>query len=289
MSKRIFIILIVGSILFLFIQGTARWQMLHDGKLHVVFCDVGQGDGVIIKSPQGKILLFDGGPNASFQGCLSKFTPFWEKDISLILLSHPHLDHFAGYIDILQKYKVESFATEDLTSDQKAYQLFLDLIEEKKVKRQILKIGDSYQVGTVSLEVVGPSQDLLTRTSPGGKIGESKEFASLVVLLRIGEFSLLFTGDSQAQEIEEAVHKFGLKGITVLQSPHHGSSTGLTQEIVEVLHPRLAVISVGAKNRYGHPSASTLKLFEGGKIPIKRTDRDGTIEIVTDGKAFSVL
>src|SRR5581483_4503774 len=137
------------------------------------------------------------------------------------------------------------------------------------------------------LDIVGPSSTFLRLTSPGGVIGESREFGSVETVVRYGNFKALLTGDSQAVEIEDALAGVSNPGIDVLQVPHHGSKSGLSEEAVRALRPALAVISVG-KNKYGHPSKQTVGLLDSLNITYLRTDRVGDVEIVSDGRNWSV-
>ncbi|MBI4089102.1 MAG: DNA internalization-related competence protein ComEC/Rec2, partial [Candidatus Levybacteria bacterium] len=123
-----------------------------------------------------------------------------------------------------------------------------------------------------------------------GLIGESGEKASLESLIKYKDFSVLLTGDSQEMELEEALRLAPLvqSKPSVLQVPHHGSRTGLNLEILQELSPKLAVISVGKGNKYGHPSEEILKILRDKNIKILRTDENGDIEIMTDGERWSV-
>lgn len=288
MTKRGIILVTLLTLFILVLLSIRGITFLHSGMLSIIFCDVGQGDAIIIKSPQGKIITLDGGPDESFSRCLSSFLPFWHRTIDLMIVSHPHADHFVGNMAILQEYKVKAFATEDLSSDQKAYQLFLNLIQDKKVPEKVLSMQDAFSVGQARIQVVGPSREFLASSSPGGNIGERSEFASLILLISFGETTFLLSGDSQAAEMAEAVQKFGIHDISVLQSPHHGSATGLNGSLMATLKPKIGIISVGEANRYGHPAGSTLKLFDTFNVPVKRTDREGTIELISDGKTVKL-
>lgn len=276
---------IVGFLLLIFIalSSLVVYQYFHfyDGKLHVIFCDVGQGDGILIITPNNKHIIIDGGPDDSILTCLSRHMPFWERDIDLMILSHPHADHFFGMFALVNRYHVKAFATEDLVNKTQSYQELLTLLKEKKIPRQEVGTGDTWNVGDVRLAIVGPTQEYLHSTSPGGTIGESKEFASLVTLLSYGSFTSLFTGDSQSTGIIDAQAATS-ESLSVLQVPHHGSETGLNSQILESLSPQVAIISVGANN-YGHPNKKILELFKALNIPVRQTDKEGDVEIVSDG------
>ncbi len=265
------------------------WQeiTINDGKLHVVFCDVGQGDAIFIRTPQKTDILIDGGPDKRVLDCLSKHMPFWDKTIDVVILSHPHQDHFAGLIDVLQSYTVLSFDSEKLVNKSAGFRELQNGLAAKDVKTRYLLAGDILKTKDgLSMEVLAPSQGFLDRTSPNGEIGESGEFASLIIFMSFGENTFLLTGDSQAPGLKDAIES--VAGVDVLQVPHHGSKSGLTKDILDVLSPKLAVISVGKNNRYGHPNNEIIKILRDYDIKILRTDEVGEVEIIADGEKWRI-
>lgn len=288
--------LIFTAITLLLVAGLAMLEAskFNDGKLHVIFCDVGQGDAIFIRTPSGKHILIDGGPDRSVLNCLAKHMPFWERRIDLMLLTHPHADHFTGMYYVLERYNVTGFATEKLENKSGSFQELMKLLSQHEVPIQYVYESDKWTLkgdtGDVVLSILGPSKEFLQKTSPNGQIGEGKEFASLIARLSNGSFHVLFTGDTQAGELGYVTDAFGLKDerTDVLQSPHHGSRTGLNQAVVQEIAPKLAAISVGAHNRYGHPNKQTLDIFQAEHIPVLRTDKVGDIEMVSDGKGFEL-
>jgi competence protein ComEC len=277
--KKYFILSIIalGGLLGLF---AFQYIKFNDGKLHIVFCDVGQGDAILIRTPSQKYILVDAGPDKKVLDCLSRHMPMWQRDIDVAILTHPHADHFMGFHFVKDRYHIKLFATEKLLNKTPAFELLMQKLTKEKIAQRFLLAGDKWQMGDgVEIVVAGPTQAFLDSTSPGGTIGESKEFASIVTLISFGNFSALLTGDSQAIGLEQSYEEIG-KPVTILQSPHHGSATGLTAELLEKFNPKTAVISVG-KNNYGHPNLSTLYLLK--DIPIKRTDKDGDVAFVRDG------
>lgn len=260
-----------------------------DGKLHVIFCDVGQGDSILLRTPKGLNILIDGGPDTRVLNCLSSHTPFWDRTIELMILTHPHTDHFVGLMDVLKRYSVLYFGSEKLGSDSLAFQAMTTLVSKNKLIIRSLFANDTMHTNDgLRLRVLSPTARLLESTSPNGLIGESKEFASLITLVSFGSVNFLLTGDSQSPALQEAITDIGDLHIDVLQVPHHGSKTGLTREILDVIDAKLAVISVGKNNRYGHPAQDILKMLREKGIKISRTDEVGEVEIVSDGKKWSV-
>jgi competence protein ComEC len=262
---------------------TYQYFIFNDHKLHIVFCNVGQGDGILVRTPAQKYILIDSGPDKSILDCLGRHMPLWQRDIDLALLSHPHTDHFMGFYYVSDRYHIKAFATENLDNKTPGFQMLLSQLREKKIPSRHVLQGDRFKLDNgVSLDIEGPSLRYLNMTSPGGQIGDSKEFASVITKVSYGSFSTLLSGDSQAVGLEDALGTIG-GPVTILQSPHHGSATGLSAELLEKLAPKLAVISVG-KNNYGHPALATLYLLK--DIPTKRTDKVGDIEIITDGQSW---
>lgn len=281
----------IFTVIIIFFAGFIFYQFVkfNDNKLHIVFCDVGQGDGIFIRTASGKNFLIDAGPDEKIIGCLENHMPFWERNISVGFLSHPHLDHFAGFNYVIKRYNLISFATEDLNNKSASFQGLLSQLNDKKLRIQYLYWGDSFKIkdGTAFL-VLAPTKDFIDKTSPNRQIGEGKEFASLIILVSYGSFTALFTGDSQAPQLGQAISDNSIAGIKILEVPHHGSKTGLTPEILDRLRPNYAIISVGAHNRYGHPNKFILDLLSEFGLKTLRTSKNGNIEIITDGRNLKI-
>lgn len=282
---------IVSGILILFCLSFLIYQFIvfHDGKLHVTICDVGQGDAVLLRTPQDRTVLFDGGPDDSVLKCLADSLPVWQRHIDLILLSHPHADHLNGLVSVFNRYSVGQFATEDLANTSDGYKALQEAVKREGIMWQTLLDGDLVKLEPgIQMSVVGPTRAFLDQTAVKGKYITSSEFASLEILLTYGQFSLLLTGDSQYQEMGQMVSSHHLPPLTVLQEPHHGSRTGITPEIIASLHPQLVTISVGAHNTYGHPAPSTLMTLQNAHVHISRTDQEGTLRLITNGKSYNI-
>lgn len=281
----------ISTVILVSLCGLVLWQasIFSDGKLHVVFCNVGQGDAIFIRTPAKVNMLVDGGPDDSVLSCIASHTPFWERKIDLVVMTHPHADHMTGFFSLLQQYKVAAFATERLSNNTDLFRWLMDTLDKQKIVPKYMIAGQNMRITDgVKISVVGPSQSFLQQTSPNGKIGESNEFSSLELLISYGGFKVFLTGDSQADELQEAIDSGYVGHVAVLQSPHHGSKTGLTDNIIQTLYPKLAVISVGKNNKYGHPNVQTLGLLKSNNINIARTDQSGDIEIISDGKTWTI-
>ncbi len=265
------------------------YSRFYDGKLHIVFCDVGQGDGIFIRTPSEANILIDAGPNNKIISCLNNHMPFWDRTISLAILTHPHADHFAGFNYVFKKYNVLSFATEKLSSKTLGFQMLLKEINDAGLKINYIYDSDSFRTGNgLNFRILAPKTSFLLRTSPNDIIGESKEFSSLIMLISYYSFSAILTGDSQEEELLEAVKEYKVSKLSVFQVPHHGSRTGIGPDALDEIKPSVAVISVGLKNRYGHPSSYILNLLRDYGIKTLRTDLNGEIEVISDGKNWAV-
>jgi len=285
------IIIVFAS--FILLVGIFLYQSasLNDGRLHIVFCDVGQGDAIFIRTPSRKDILIDSGPNSLVLDCLSSHMPFWNKTIELAILTHPHADHLNGFLSVLKNYKIVSFATLDLKNNTSGFRALLESLKEQHIDIRYVYLGDRFIFKDgVTIDIVGPSKEFLAKTSPQGLIGEKDEFANVESLVKFKSFSALLTGDSQKEELKEALRLVSrTQGkISILQVPHHGSRTGLDEGFIERTSPKLAVISVGKHNRYAHPQPETIEILRRKNIKILRTNEHGEIEIATDGFSWVV-
>ncbi|MBI3385620.1 hypothetical protein HY031_00890, partial [Candidatus Gottesmanbacteria bacterium] len=271
---------------------------LPDGKLHIVFCNVGQGDAAYIRLPDGRDMLIDGGPDDKVLGCLGKHMPFWDRDLDLAVLSHPQSDHMEGFVSVLERYRVGYFVRSDITNTSEGYQKLHELIQQKKIAEKLVTSGDQVTIGKTSFAIIWPSDNQIalmhrqknTITDRQGKnvLGSQSQAnlndGSVVLWLRYGSFDALFPGDADNHVNRQFTGTpLADETVEVLKVPHHGSKTGMTESFVTWLKPKLAIISVG-KNSYGHPSKEAMNLLSSVGSRILRTDQKGDIEVVSDGK-----
>ena len=266
---------------------------LPDGKLHIVACNVGQGDAVYIRFPDGRDMLVDGGPNDLVLQCLGRHMPFWDRQISMVVNTHPQNDHLKGLISVLNRYKVEYVVRSRVFSASDVYAQFTDAIKTHQVPERFVTRGERISIGPASLSVIWPSETQIARMQPAtGVLGVSTDAnlndGSLVFLLRYGSFDALFPGDADAHVEGQYTGDTLADGqVELLKVPHHGSRSGMTQSFVDWVKPAISVISVG-KNSYGHPSAEAIDMLQRVGSAILRTDEEGDIEIVSDGKNWTV-
>lgn len=293
MNKRI----IFSITLIVFIVGIAvfDYSRFYDGKLHLVFCNVGQGDAIFIRTPGGKDILIDGGPDDLVLDCLSNHMPFWDRTIEVVVLTHPHADHLTGLISVLERYQVIHYFTEKVENRTKVYQRLQDTLAVKNVTAKYTFSGDRIDFpDKTQLLTIWPDKEVVNNQELQDIGSVEQDSSSLDVngfsvisQISFGDFNALLTGDAGVL-IEDKIAKI-VGSVDVLKVPHHGSKTGMSEYFLEELRPILAVISVGVKNRYNHPSEEMINLLKSKQIKTLRTDRDGEIEVVSDGKEFKVF
>ncbi len=257
---------------------------LPDDKLHISFLNVGQGDAILIQKGSQQILI-DGGPSPQAITLeLSDRMPFWDRTIDLLILSHPHADHITGLVEVLSRYRVEQVLYPALDYDSPVYDEWLRLLDEQGIKSTIARAGQRIELDGVVIEVLNPQQPLLAGTD------SDIDNNGVVLRVSLGEISFLLTADIMwPAELELLSRRQALES-TVLKVAHHGSETSTTAGFLAVASPRLAVISVGADNDFGHPDPEIMARLEEelGPENIYRTDEQGTIEFITDGERLWV-
>lgn len=270
---------LVGSTVVLLVLTVYAWRGLPDGRLHVFFLDVGQGDAIFVRTPSGRQMLVDGGPSGTvLLSRLGKVMPFWDRSLDLVVLTHPDSDHINGLIPLLERYQVERVVFRPVEEGQitETYRYWLELLEAE---------GADVYPGEAGLQLVLDNGLEVKVLHPGPELVRGTESDinnnSVVAYLSYGQVSVLLPGDIGVEVERELIARGTSLRSTVLKLPHHGSCTSSSPPFLEAVSPQVAVISVGADNRFGHPCAEVLQRLEG--VPLYRTDEDGTIEIVSDG------
>jgi len=270
---------------------------LPDKRLHLVFCDVGQGDAILISYGQIQVLI-DGGPDNKVSNCLSKHLPFWDRQIEMVVLTHADEDHFVGLIDVFKRYNVRHFVANSLINNKASFWQFYQLVLEEKASFYSPRTGEKIKIGTLELSVLWPqeklgdsrlwqkenllylsekrplSDSLLTKATFPDELNDT----SIVFQLSFGHSQVLLTGDIT----EKVESQLNLEETEILKVAHHGSKFSTSEEFLSKLKPNLAIISVG-ENRFGHPARETLERLDRAGIKVLRTDQQGDIEIVSNG------
>ncbi len=232
--------------------------------------DVGQGDAIFIDAPH-KQMLIDGGGDERVLERLAAVMPWWDRSIDIVVNTHPHADHLAGLVPVLERYKVTQVldADEGYTTPE-----FAEYLKLAGPRRGILAgdvaidLGDGVRLKTLWPELAYNSAVL-----------EDPNDGSIVFLLEYGQTSVLLTGDAGiAEEVEWEVGD-----IDILKVGHHGSDTSSSQAFIDRIKPEIAIISVGVDNDYGHPSTFVIDRLTRAGAQVFRTDLDGTIRVKSRG------
>ncbi len=298
-NKRI---IYLASFVFIFIilGVTLMFTKNKDQELTVHFIDVGQGDSILIQTPQGKNMLLDtGGWREEFiqgEGAGNKVVvPYLRRlgvrKIDVLALTHPHEDHAGGAKAVLENFPVKLMVVspiglelnkeptkEVIKQVPPEYLQLLNQAIQKKIPLKVAKAGAFLPLDpALTVKILNPPLPLLKGTR------SDLNNASVVISLSYGKLRLLFTGDCEVEAQKWLLeHKEADLKAQVLKVPHHGSRY-FEADFLKAVNPKIAVISVGARNNFGQPDQKTLDLLAQHKIMIYRTDLDGAIILTTDG------
>ncbi len=239
----------------------------------VIALDVGQGDAYLVELGEALVLI-DGGPDpARLLDELGATLPPWRRRIDVVALTHAHTDHGAGLVTLFGRYEVGLAIEPAGLNASVLTDLWSAAAAKAGVARRAVRAGDRIEVGGATLAVLAPDPDLLVDTP------------DLVLRVQYGALSALFTGDAvEDAQLRLLEHPERLHA-RLYVPPHHGAATPYAVALREAARPEVALISVGAGNRYGHPTPVTLAALAG--IPTYRTDHDGTVEISLDGTVLA--
>jgi len=273
-------VVVLGVLVFSNIFVWARVSAERGNKiLHVYFLDVGQGDAILIDSPDHKQMLIDGGRNRAVLSEIGKILPFGDRSIDMVLATHPDADHIGGLPEVIQNYDVDLFIESGVESDNKIDDELKREVEAKNIQTLIARRGMIINFGDgVRLQILFPNQDVTNWET---------NRASIVAKLIYGDKSFLLTGDSPIP-IENVLLNLDREtlDVDVLKAGHHGSRTSTSLSYAEATSPKYAVISAGKDNSYGHPHKEVLDILEKVGAKIVSTIDSSTIEFETDGKSL---
>jgi competence protein ComEC len=247
--------------------------------LEVSFFDVGQGDSIFIKTPNNYQVLIDGGPNyTSVLNGLSREMPFNDKEIDLVILSHPESDHMTGLLSVLENYKVDNIIWTGIEKEGVKFETWKRMIREEGANIYYAKLGDKVIMGDTILDIINPKESLT------GKTFKESNDTAVVSKLSYKDSSFLFTGDISSK-IESGLTDID---VDVLKVPHHGSKYSTSEDLLSKTSPLISVIQVG-KNSYGHPTKEVLTRLDNFGIKVLRNDINGDIKIVSDGINYKII
>jgi competence protein ComEC len=267
--KNKFYYFAIGVLLIFFVYFS--YQIYTDfSRLQIIFLDVGQGDSILIQKGTKQILI-DGGPSGKTElANLGKYLPYFDREIEVVIATHPDRDHIGGLIDVSRNYKIGRVLTTGAEKDTQVFKEWKDMLSYNKIETSEVSRGTEVKFGDAQMKILNPPGKVSADT------GDSNN-SSVVARLDYGDNSFLFTGDIESPAEKEILEGGENVDVDVLKIAHHGSKYSSSEAFIDAASPADAVISVGANNSYGHPTEVVLDALNSRGIRIYRTDESGDI------------
>lgn len=249
------------------------------GELAIHFINVGQGDSILLQLPNSQTMVVDAGPNEAGSTVVSYLQKQGIKKIDYLVATHPHADHIGGMDTVIQAFEIGKVYMPRVTTTTESFESVLRSLQAKGLKITPAKAG------LIVIDQGGLKINFLAPCSSGY---EDLNNWSAVLKVQFGNNSFLLTGDAQSESEQEMLSSGANLKADVLKVGHHGSHSSTTPAFLKAVSPKYAVISVEAGNDYGHPHQETLAKLTNAGAKVYRTDRDGTVVFVSDGKTLTV-
>ena len=244
---KIIKLIVFISILF----GFYFYPYINSNLLEIYFLNVGQGDSILIKSPDNKYILIDTGPDRAVVEQLGKYMPFWDKRIDYLLLTHPDKDHIGGYEGLIASYKIGSIIYTGKQGDSELYRQFEELAKDENY----INVGvyDDFNLGCcIVFDIIWPDATIISH--------ETTNNTSYGFILKYNNFNAFFGGDLESGYEDQLSIRYPYD-IDLLKVGHHGSKNSTSQQFLKRFKPEIAIIQVGKDNSYGHPSGEVIELL----------------------------
>jgi len=245
--------------------------------LAVHFLDVGQGDSILIQTPDGFEVLIDGGATSQVIRELAEEQSLFDRQIDVVIATHPDTDHVGGLVDVLERYEVDLILQTEADSDSPAAVAFTRVVENEKATVQFAQTGQVIQIGaSTTIEVLSPAS---------ATDNWRANAASVIVRVVYGDTAFMLTGDAPDSIEDYLVGVYGEKlKSNVLKLGHHGSQTSTSGLFLDIVQPQYAVVSASLDNRYGHPDQSVMQRVFARNIQTFHTGIDGTVSFYSDSQ-----
>jgi beta-lactamase superfamily II metal-dependent hydrolase len=260
----------------LILSGIQLFGVFQSVKVSVL--DVGQGDAILIQTPEYHKILIDSGPDSKVVDGLGKELGFFDKKIDIFILTHPHNDHYGGILDVMQKYDIGKIIMTGVTTSDPVYTTFLDEARKKNIGLLFLQNNQDIQIShDLYLDILYPFAGHSMVGQKSDDPNNTSIVARLVKMTSDGRKNMMiFTGDASEPEEREILLSGQDVKADVLKVGHHGSNTATSIPFLKAVNPKTAVISVGKDNKFGHPNKETIDRLSGLKV--YQTMNDGTVE-----------
>ena len=252
-----------------------------DGVARITVLDVGQGDAILVEGGRGARMLIDGGPDPDrLLVELDRRLPPWDRRIDILVLTHPHEDHVAGMPLLLERYRIGRVFESGMRGRGPGYAAFArDLATDRAPPIATLATGARIALDDIRLRVLWPDPGRVPREPPDS--GRAINDVSIVLLGEVAGRRFLLGGDIE-DDVDPLLANRELPAVDILKVAHHGSGTATTPAFLDAVRPRIAVVSAGADNPYGHPARSTIQRVAATGARVLRTDTDGSVTMTID-------
>lgn len=245
--------------------------MGHDLTVH--FIDVGQGDSCLLES-DGHYMLVDAGENSYGDDVADYLITAGVTTLDYCIGTHPHSDHIGGLDTVIEAFDVDKVILPEVSSDTVTFEDVLTAVSDKGMTITKPVVGDSYQFGNCTFEIISPGKDY----------GDQMNNWSVGIKVICGNKSFLLCGDAETPVEKDMIESQIDLSADVLKVSHHGADSASSDEFLDAVSPTFAVISCGVGNQYGHPAPKVMEKLESRNIEVYRTDEQGTIIVTCDGE-----
>jgi len=282
LKKYVILILLLSSFFYTFFSYVQKnFFQVSNHNLQFHFIDVGQGDSSLIITPKGKTILIDAGDEAHAKNVVSYVREQGIEKLDLVIATHPDADHIGGMDKVIKNFDIDVFAMPDVSAKTNQYKQIQRELKAKKMKATRLYQGDEVQIDDdIDFEILSPVK--------GKKYDDTNEY-SIVAKIVYKDTSFILMGDATMENEVDIINNVPDIDIDVLKLGHHGSSTSSSDYFITKTSPKIAIISCGKNNKYGHPHQEVMRVLKKHGVTPYRTDEMGDIVITSDGKEIKYI
>ena len=282
LKKYVILILLLSSFFYTFFSYVQKnFFQVSNHNLRFHFIDVGQGDSSLIITPNGKTILIDAGDEAHAKKVVSYIREQGIEKLDLVIATHPDADHIGGMDKVIKNFDIGVFAMPDVSAKTNQYKQIQRELKAKKMKAIRLYQGDEVQIDDdIDFEILSPVK--------GKKYDDTNEY-SIVAKIVYKDTSFILMGDATMENEVDIINNVPDIDIDVLKLGHHGSSTSSSDYFITKTSPKIAIISCGKNNKYGHPHQEVMRVLKKHGVTPYRTDEMGDIVITSDGKEIKYI